>query len=465
MQDSGGKNAVHAFVRRLAWFCLLASALSAYPASAKSYIYAFKGGSDGDFPTAGLVADKSGDLFGTTTSGGSGCSSPGCGTVFEKPANGNETVLHSFTGGSDGAIPESTLVIDSAGRLFGTASVGGGSSGCGGGCGVVFEVQHAATGWTERILYSFCSLSKCSDGATPVAGLAMDSSGNLYGTTYNGGTSTNCASGCGTIFELSNNGGTWTETVLYSFCGCSQNNVIDGAYPHAPLLLEGSSGSLFLFGTTEFGGNSTNICSSVVTGCGTVFALSNVSGTWAETQLYAFCPTASSGSCSGDGSLPVAGLLSDSFGNLFGTTSQGGSTGCCLPGGAGTLFEIQPDGAQYGVVYEFCSKSNCTDGEQPMGLLTTDGTNIYGTTLYGGLCTYCGVLFSIGQSGGSDSVIHAFCSKLTMVCVDGDQPYGGVLYLKPSLYGLTSDGGTQSTNCPTGCGVVFQYKKAVSSGH
>jgi uncharacterized repeat protein (TIGR03803 family) len=149
--------------------------------------------------------------------------------VFKLAPGGTETVLYSFKGGSDGAFPAAGLLADSSGNLYGTASQAGGS-----GNGVVFKL--APGGGTETVLYSFCSLPSCSDGSTPFAGLIADTSGNLYGTTTSGG-----ASGNGVVFKLAPGGG--TETVLYSFC--SLPSCSDGAIPFNGSLIADSSGNLY----------------------------------------------------------------------------------------------------------------------------------------------------------------------------------------------------------------------------
>ncbi|HEY3637905.1 MAG TPA: choice-of-anchor tandem repeat GloVer-containing protein [Rhizomicrobium sp.] len=183
-------------------------------------LHSFAGGSDGMSPIAGLIADKSGHMFGTTNLGGTGtgCGGFGCGTIYEIDAKGTETVLYSFTGGSDGGKPVGGLLMDKSGNLFGTTEFYGLNSGCGGtGCGTVFKLSSAGALTT---LYTFTGGS---DGGQPVASLASDSSGNLYGTTLFWG------QGYGVIFALAPNG---TENVLHSF-----TNGDDGAYPWGGLLM------------------------------------------------------------------------------------------------------------------------------------------------------------------------------------------------------------------------------------
>jgi uncharacterized repeat protein (TIGR03803 family) len=284
----------------------------------KTTIYMFGGGNDGDMPTGGVVFDRAGNLYGTTEEGGIGScgGSPGCGTVFElSPASGGawtETVLYSFTGGSDGAFPDAPPVLDKAGTLYGTASAGGNKN-CEEelGCGTVFELTPGASGWTETVLHTF-GVSD-GDGTNPAfAGLLVTATGALVGTTPLGGTY-----GYGTVFGLrppSLPNGQWLYGVLYSF-GMALN---DGAAPRGGVI---SVGSNVLYGTTQGGG---------VDGTGTVFQLTRVQGVvWKETGLYSF----GSGLT---GAVPSAGLLVHN-GALFGTTAQGGSKS-----NAGTVFKVAP---------------------------------------------------------------------------------------------------------------------------
>jgi uncharacterized repeat protein (TIGR03803 family) len=254
-----------------------------------------------------VIMDGSGNLYGTTMDGGNGS-----GTVFMLGMNGTEKVLYSFKAGRDGFVP-SSLVLDSAGNLYGTAQ-GGGTKGD----GDVFEVSPDGG---FRLLYSFCSRSGCTDGSNPAAGLIKDSSGNLYGTTYDGG-----KYNLGTIFELAADG---TETALYNFC--SRRDCSDGAWPAAGLMIDGSGN---LYGTTQYGAGrdcyENQIYQYV---CGAVFKLAT---NGAETVLYNFCSKAS---CA-DGLEPEGSLIMDSSGKLDGTTFMGGK-GHCVDG-CGTVFRLDP---------------------------------------------------------------------------------------------------------------------------
>ncbi len=208
----------------------------------ENVLYSFTGASDGCLPYPGVILDSAGNLYGVASEGGAGFCNSGQGVVFELATSGNETVLHTFSGGSDGANPGSALLLDTKGNLYG-ATAHGGSSACGGtGCGTVFKVSSKGA---ESVLYAFCSLSGCADGETPVYGpLLMDKAGNLYGTTIFGGSYSDCNGGtCGVVFKLSPSG---KETVLHNFTGGA-----DGAFPYAGLTSDASGN---LYGTAGYGG-------------------------------------------------------------------------------------------------------------------------------------------------------------------------------------------------------------------
>jgi len=278
---------------------------------------------DGFQPVSGLTIDSQGNLFGTTISGGSLNFG---GTVFELSPTSDggwtEKVIHDFNGsgrGSDGYQPNAGLISDGKGNLYGTTSSGGTRFTAGGSpipYGTVFEVSPASDGsWTETILYSFGA--SATDGATPYGSLVFDAKGNLYGTTQEGGT----GGRYGTVFELTPvEDGSWTEKVGYSF-GATNT---DGIKPLAGLVID-SAGNLY--GTTALGG----LYSDGYTYGGTVFELTPLGdGSWTEKILHSFNPP------QGDGSVPVANLLLDSKGNLYGTTETGGA------GNVGTVFELSP---------------------------------------------------------------------------------------------------------------------------
>jgi len=312
--------------------------------------------SDGATPVSSLVMDAQGNLYGTTTAGG-GCGGAwGCGTVFEVTASGREKVLHNFTGSPDGSYPEAPLVLDAQGNLYGTTWQDGTY-----GSDTVFEVTASGT---EKVFYSFAGYP---DGGSVGAGLVLDAQGNLYGTTYAGG-----ANAVGTVFKLTPSG---TETVLYSFCQLP--NCADGAFPVANLVLDAQGN---LYGTTEVGGTYWR---------GTVFEVTT-SGT--EKVLYSFAGQP-------DGAIPFGGLVLDAQGNLYGTTYAGGTSSACNfeNPGCGTVFELAASGAEK-VLYSF---HGGPDGANPSAGLVLDAQgNLYGTTSYGGSgnCTRspgCGTVFKL----------------------------------------------------------------------
>jgi uncharacterized repeat protein (TIGR03803 family) len=330
---------------------------------AETLVYSFGAGNDGIGPTGGLIADKTGNFYGTTLYGGA----RHAGTVFEFARDGTETVLYSFAGGSDGAGPTAGLIADKAGNLYGTTAYGGGTS-CTSqvytGCGTVFKLSPDGV---ETVLHVFTGGT---DGEIPYAGLLADKAGNLYGTTYRGGGGRGCADGCGTVYKLAPDG---TETVLYAFQGNA-----DGAQPYSGLIADAEGN---LYGTTMSGGFGGPSCGVIE--CGAVFKLAP-DGT--ETVLYAFLSAAQS-----NGASPLAGLVLDDAGNLYGTTATGGNFNYCEGHGCGTVYKIAPDGTVT-LLHAFVG----SDGEYPRAPLFLDKNGmLYGTTLSG---TYIGgTLFSIKE--------------------------------------------------------------------
>jgi uncharacterized repeat protein (TIGR03803 family) len=391
-------------------------------------------------PQAAVVMDKAGNLYGTTNEGGA----YGAGEVYELSPSGTTwafTVLHSFCQPPlqnnicvDGAAPFDRLIIDTSGNLYGTTYESGQHGG-----GTVFELSPNATStkWTLTPLYEFGS--QAGDGIKPRAGLIMDA-GHLYGTTVGGG-----KYGQGTVFKLTPPSGSqtgWAEKVLYSFG--TNGGANDGNGPYAGLISD-VNGSGKLYGTTVVGG---------LYGYGTVFALTPPSGTetaWTESILWDFCAKTK---CA-DGSEPYASLLMDAARNLYGTTYAGGA-------GYGLVFELSPNAGKtpwkQTVLYTFCSKAVCRDGGGPMAEAIADGAgNLYGTTIDGGE-KLSGAIFKLtppaaGKTVWTETLPWSFCTDAQgTACLDGQAPYSGLIMDKSgNLYGTTDAGGKYSA------GTVFEY--------
>jgi uncharacterized repeat protein (TIGR03803 family) len=261
----------------------------------ETVLFSFNCSNSGCYPSAGVILDSQGNLYGTTTAGGNAANCFNCGAVFELSASGTETVLHSFTDqNGDGGDPEGGLAIDAAGNLYGTTKFGG-SLACqeDAGCGIVFKL---APGGAETILHDFQGGN--GDGAFPRYGNPiLDSSGNLYGMTVEGGTH-----GDGTVFEVASDG---TESTIYSFADSP-----DGLAPMGNLVMDAGGN---LYGTTNSGGVSQRC--PVSEGCGTIF---RIAPDHTETLLFDF------GQHKKAGYSPVDGVIEDGAGNFYGTTANGG---------------------------------------------------------------------------------------------------------------------------------------------
>jgi uncharacterized repeat protein (TIGR03803 family) len=363
-------------------------------------------------PTGNLIFDAAGNLYGTTVAGGAGSAKcgGGCGAVWKLARNPKGTwtvsILHAFTGGADGAVPTAGLIFDGAGNLYGTTELGG-SAACD--CGVVFELAPNSDGtWTESVLHSFTN----ADGYYPNAGLILDTAGNLYGTTTFGG-----AGDGGVVFKLAPNpDGTWTESVLHSF----PENRTDGIEPYAGVIFDAAGN---LYGTTQEGGAYFS---------GVVFKLApDPDGTWTESVLYTFTGGA-------DGGGPRAGMIFDATGNLYGTTAGGGSAKC--GDGCGAVWKLarNPNGTwTESILHAFTG----ADGDSPSaGVIFDAAGNLFGTTSLGGSCTAdsqgCGVVFKLkpSSSGWSETVLHTFIGF-------GRWPMAPVIFDRAgNLYGTTTDG-------------------------
>jgi len=366
---------------------------------------------DGSNPLAGLISDKSGNLYGTTDQGGlySG------GTAFElMPQAGGgwtEKVLHSFGNHKDGNGPASAMVFDGEGNLYGTTSGGGP-----GDEGTVFELLPQPDGaWTEKILHAFSQFGD--GGVDPVAGLVLDTAGNLYGTTIGIESPS-----YGTVFMLTpTTGGQWMRKNLYSFQGKD-----DGSQPNSTLLLD-SQGNLY--GTTASAGADFS---------GTVFELSPADGSWHLKVLYTFGPNVPAESN------PSGELTMDAAGNLYGTTIGGYA-------GDGTVYELSPtaSGPWTATVLHTFEKS---DGYQPLAGVVFDAAgNLFGTTQLGGTFNE-GTVFELSAAAGGEwtfALLHSFNDNGS----DGYLPQSNVMVgASGNLYGTTYDGGISDE------GTVFEIK-------
>jgi len=346
-------------------------------------IYSFRGGNDGWNPSPGMLFDVEGRLYGATNEGGDRCSYPGgCGTIFrltlQSDGTWSKSTLYRFLGGTDGQNP-SGVVSDGKGNLFG-ATFFGGTNACssGIGCGTVFELSLSTGGtWSESIIYRFAGGS---DPYGANASLILDSNGNLYGTSESGGGSPNCSVGCGAVFEVSPNGGTWSETVLYAFTGGA-----DGANPFAPVVL-GKDGNLY--STAAGGGDLSCTPYNQPGGCGVVFELQPNGGQWSESVLYTF----QGGS---DGAIPISSVVFDPQGDMLGATNIGGNGGCYEAFGCGTVFALRNTGNQWyeEVLYAFTDGS---DGAYPAGNLLLRNGSLFGATSNGGAAEL-GTIYQIGR--------------------------------------------------------------------
>jgi uncharacterized repeat protein (TIGR03803 family) len=377
----------------LSWLlAMMLTATSPGHCQTETVLHNFKNGRDGGIPYWGLAADESGNLYGTTYSGGLEY-----GVVFELSPNGiggwTETVLHSFTGGKDGKNPSGPVMLDSEGNLYGTTQ-GGGTNGY----GVVFELKHVGDGWQEKVLHNFRGGS---DGQFPLAGVIRDKAGNLYGTTYNG---FNPA----TVFKLSRSERGWAERVIYRVATSGAGLTMDG------------TGNIFL--ATYW----------------TVLKLSKDDDDhWTASVIHTFTGYPKDGYWAS--SRPVL----DRAGNLYGATTEGGL-------GVGLVYELirGKDGIWTERVLHYFSGP---DGNGPADILLDSAGNIYGTTFWGGEHDL-GTVFELTptQTGGYQ---HKIVWNFTGI--DGLNP-GGQMALDHAgnLYGMASKGGT-TYNDNYGFGVVF----------
>jgi len=389
-------------------FLLLFLTLTAQPAMGQTFqvLYTLNRGSDGSEPYASMTRDTAGNLYGTATLGGhtgGNCGSYGCGTVFKLANQGSGwvlTPLYSFLGGKDGSQPYDALTFGADGSLYGTTYAGGEPpqvSGCQQGCGTVFKLTPPSSALGAWTETVLYSFSQFG-GYSPYSDVVFDRAGNLYGTTYSGGTDP----GCGVVYELIRSGSIWSEKVIHDFTWSGD----DGCEPVAGVIFDQAGN---LYGVTAGGG---------VNDLGVVFQLTPSGNLWNYTALHSFNEDG--------GILPMGGLIFDQQGNLYGTTSIDNV------GGAGTVFELSPSGGSWTFTLLYQLPGGDAD-YGPVDRLAMDASgSLYGTDCDDG--TYGdGAVFKLTLSNGSWTYtdLHDFTGGS-----DGDSPCGGVT-LDPSgnLYG------------------------------
>ncbi len=399
---------------------ILISALWAPPAAAQTYsvLYTFSGGADGAGPRGGgLIMDSAGNLYGTTVAGGYGCNSDGCGTVFKMSPRESGWVfstLYRFQGGVDGSFPEQVLGFGPDGGLYGTTQVDGEDY-----SGNVFKLTPPPTAckalpclWPKTILHQF----QGRDGAYPVGGSPVfDRAGNLYATTYFGGTEN-----AGIVYELQRSAG-WQETVLQNFTGDN------GYFPASGVVFDAAGN---LYGTTTAGGSR---------GYGVIFQLTPSPSGWVERVLHSFDYYT-------EGLQSDGPVVFDHAGNMYGTTSTAG------PGGGGTVWELSPAGDNWNltVIHVFPGGPPFNDGPYS-GLLLDGAGNLYGTTQFGGAHGW-GTVFKLNRSGQgwNYSTLYDFSGD-----ADGAEPDTQlVMDSTGQIFGATLYGGRYQGF--SGFGVIFK---------
>ena len=392
---------------------------SAFAVSGEQVTYSFDGDPNGSTPSARLIADANGNLYGTAASG---CAfNYGC--VFELSKVEDswiETVLFNFSG-PDGATPTTSLLLDAVGNLYGTTALGGDFN-----SGVAFQLTSTHGTWNETVLHSFGSGT---DGYTP-SELILDSTGNLYGITQFGGDSSSGPDNGGTVYRLTLTDGQWNETILYSFPGSFLGP--DGDLPIGGLALDKTGN---LYGVTQAGG---------VYGKGAVFTLTaTAEGTFAESIIHSFHIL--------DGNLPNSTPVFDSAGNLYGTTFFGGAVRDCPNEGCGVIYELKKnsDGTWTEILLRQLQKA---DGWEAVGPVVFDSVgNLYAAAQAGGAFTW-GSIFQLSprsQTPWPEHIIHYFANY-----PDGASPYAGVTFDSVgNLFGTTSGGGASQM------GTIFEIPK------
>lgn len=399
--------------------CMALSLTLPAPAQTLTTLYEFEGPPDAKAPDSSLLLDGSGNIYGVSYGGGASYE----GTAFKLSSSGKETVLYSFLSGY-GSRPDS-VIQDANGTLYGTTTYGGSY-----GQGSVFKLDQKRN---ETVLYSFRGAVN-TFGYDP-SGIIRDEQGNLYGTTVIGGHAAGCFGyGCGIVFKLDPAG---KETVLYRFEGGA-----DGGYPSGPIVRDAAGN---LYGETAYGGD---LSCYPPYGCGTVFRLDPAGK---ETVLHRFTGTG------GDGEHPWAGVVADNQGNLYGATVEGGTGPNCTSAenGCGTVYKVDKTGKET-ILHSFTG-SGADDPPIYAALALDAKGNIYGTTPNGGSnnCgSGCGAIFMLDPTG-KNTILHAFTGG-----AEGATPGAGVtLDSAGTIYGTTSVGGNLSCNNGAGCGTVFKLTR------
>ena len=418
----------------LSFFAALLAVVATTTAQAQSFsvLYTFSGGADGARPDTGVVVDSGDRLIGTTFAGGAGY-----GTVFRLQEQGSWTlsVLYRFTGGVDGASPLSRVVFGPDGGLYGT-TVSGGIGPCSyqgrNGCGVVYKLQPPVKfcgaincPWPEHVLYSFTGGA---DGWSPDGDLVFDAAGSIYGTAEFGGAYPSCNEGlgCGVVFELTPSENSWTQSVLWNFAAG------DGGYlPTTGVVFDGAGN---LYGTTYWGGSGCNDL------CGTVYQLMPSESGWNEKVLYSY----TGGS---DGANPWGGVLLDGAGNVYSTAYTGGS------GGGGTVSELSPSGGTWS--FNLLASLSGTGSERNGSLIMDREGKLYGITYSDGLYGL-GSVFKLTNINGNwiYTPLHEFTGG-----EDGANPSGRLTFDSAgNLYGTARAGGNTNACNNVGCGVVWEIR-------
>jgi uncharacterized repeat protein (TIGR03803 family) len=430
-------NAVVAGVRVAVSLAICLSLMPMAQAQTFRVIHTFTGGADGANPQAGLTLDRAGNLYGTASNGGAGV-----GTVYRLKRSGSGWifgVVHAFTDVPDGAYPVGGVIFGPDGALYGTTFSGGAYCNDYEGCGTVYRSTPPATfcrsvscPWTESVVYPF---QGGADGAFPLGDLTFDQQGDIYGTTNQGGAlSGQCVDrlrttvGCGTVYQLSISGNSWTHNVVYTFQG-PRDSYADGVGPGSGVIFDGAGN---LYGTTWMGGLGGYY------GSGVVYELSFSGGSWSESLLHSFTG-------GNDGGNPYAGLIFDQAGNLYGATAHGGING------GGTAFQLTDLGGGWNLMGLY----NFAGGYGSAASLTMDQAgNLYGTTAQDGAYGY-GNVFELSLSNGIWSYQDLY--DFTGGSDGGNSGSNVILDADGNLYGTASCGGDGS--CWGGHGVVWEITR------